>query len=86
MARTLPEMPKESTPKFALRWTPPGTKTTRRKTVTAELEDMGRGSGPIKGQDEDDMRVLASDCSGHGKDPRLPQWMFEKSLRDILAQ
>ena len=23
---------------------------------------------------------------GHGKDRRLPQWMVEKDLRDILAQ
>jgi len=42
-------MPKESTPKVALRWTPPGTNTTWRKTVMAELQDMGRGSGAIKG-------------------------------------
>ena len=47
-------MPKESIPKVALRWTPPGTNTTWRKTVMTELQDMGRGSGPIKGQDEDD--------------------------------
>jgi len=50
-------MPRENIPKVALRWTPHRRRksgwptTTWSKTVMAELQDMGRGSGCSKGQD-----------------------------------
>ena len=51
-------MPKESIPKVALRWTPPGRrkpgpKTTWRKTVMAELRDMGLSWGEAQATAKD---------------------------------
>ena len=52
-------MPKESIPKVALRWTPPGRrkpgrpKTTWRKTVMAELQDMGLSWGEAQSAAKD---------------------------------
>ena len=52
-------VPKESIPKIAIRWTPPGrrkpgrSKTTRCKTVMAELQDMGLSWGEAQATAKD---------------------------------